>query len=122
MLSEQEVRLEFLPSGKRAPEQLRSVSGRPGHIGGAHRQLGPDAHPAADGRADDAARPEPEPEEQDDRRRRRRRRDRQENTQPHVPAEQVGRRTGVADLGQPGHALVRTTRRPGPSVRREKRN
>lgn len=45
----QEIRVEFLSAGERTPEQLRSVSGSPGHIGGAHRQFGPDAHPATDG-------------------------------------------------------------------------
>jgi len=98
----QEIRLEFLPAGERTPEQLRPVPGRQGHLRGAHRQLGPDPHPAADGRTADAARPEPEPEEQDDRRRRHR----QEDTQPHVPAQPVGRRTGVAHIGQLGHALI----------------
>lgn len=45
----QEIRLEFLPPGKRAPEQLRSVSSRSRHIGGAHRQFGSDAHSAVNG-------------------------------------------------------------------------
>lgn len=91
--------MEFFPAGERTSEQLRPVPRRQGHFGSAHRQLGPDPHPAADGRTGDPARPEQEPEEQDDRRHR------QEDTQPHVPAQPVGGRTGVAHIGQPGHAL-----------------
>lgn len=92
--------MEFLSAGERTPEQLRSVPGRPGHIGGAHRQFGPDAYPAADGRAANAARPKPKPAEQGGRR------DRQENPQPDVPTEPVRRRTGVTHIGQSGHALI----------------
>lgn len=100
----QEIRLEFFPARKRASEQLRPVPGRPRHIGGAHRQLGPDPHLAADGRAERGPRPESEPEDQDGRR------DRQENPQPHVPAEPVGRRTGVAHPGESGNPLVASPR------------
>lgn len=49
----QTIRLEFLPTGERTPEQLRPVPGRQGHFCGANRQLGPDSHPAADGRTAD---------------------------------------------------------------------
>lgn len=96
----QEICLEFFPAGERTPEQLWSFPGRPRHIGGAHRQFGSDAHPAVDGRAEHAPRPEPEPEVQSGRR------DRQENSQSHIPAQPVGRRTGVAHIGQPGYSLI----------------
>lgn len=96
----QAICLEFFPAGKRTSEQLWSFPGRPRHIGGAHRQFGSDAYLAIDGRAEHASRPEPEPEVQGDWR------DRQENSQSHVPAQPVSRRTGVAHIGQPGYPLI----------------
>jgi len=99
--------LEFLPAGERTSEQLRPVPGCQGHFCGAHRQLGSDTHPAADGRTADTTRSEQESEEQDDRWWWHR----QENTEPHVPAQPVGRRTGVAHIGQLGHTLIYRTNR-----------
>jgi len=44
------VRVELLPAGERAPEQLRQVSSRARHLGGADGRLGPGGHPEDDGR------------------------------------------------------------------------
>ncbi len=46
----QAVRVELLPAGERAPEQLRQVSSRARHLGGADGRLGPGGHPEDDGR------------------------------------------------------------------------
>lgn len=87
--------MELFPAGERTFEQLRPIQSGQGHIGGAYRQFGSDAHLTTDGRAADAARPEPEQEKQDNRRWR----NWKENTQLDVPTEPIGRRTSFAHFG-----------------------
>lgn len=60
-LSTQAVCVELLPSGERAPEQLRRVPRRQGHLGGAAQRRRPDAPGPDDGPG--GRRPEP-PQEQ----------------------------------------------------------